>query len=144
MATIADLLRWIEADLGRFANLRNSLEVVEGPFGHTIRLYTDASCYTLHVGQAQLLLTVNARKPRAGETTWRTRTLTEGLLDEATWRTVLGDILSAELVQLSPHAIAAMRRDEVPLQRASGGNQGFMDAREADAAVRERTPGKAA
>jgi hypothetical protein len=144
MATIADLLRWIESDLGRFASMRSCLEVVEGPFGHVIRLYTDASCYTLHVGQARLMLAVNARKPRAGETTWRTRTLTEGPIDEATWRTVLGDILSAELVQLSPHAIAAMRRYEVPLQRASGGNPGFMDAREADAAVRERTTGAVA
>jgi hypothetical protein len=108
MASIDRLRAWFERDL-RFATWDENVLVNDPRSGKIeIRLYTDTNEYTLVLvdkgdDTSSIDATVRSRKPRAGQQTARVRHLfAEGryLLNEQTWRRILGCIVGLELVRV--------------------------------------------
>lgn len=110
MATIKDLMSWIERDITRFSNSNNYIEIVPPSehFDLKIRIYTDIHQYSI-VAREQLTsdsprsylgCMATCRKPRAGETWTRGNDLTDGELSFETWHSILGDIISYEMVKV--------------------------------------------
>lgn len=120
MATIEQFLSWVERDLSRFANLNDHVERVfedsavgSAPTGIRIRIYTDRNRYTISAhantvhgdDRGYLGCVATNRKPRAGEDWSRGNDLADGKLEEETWRRILADIVSYEMVRLSKTAL---------------------------------------
>ncbi len=104
------LKMWYERDLARFASFDDSAQSLgecgePGNITATIRIYTETNGYTIRAGKRDgsdgyLGCTVSSRKPRAGEGWTRGRDLADGLLNEDTWRRILADIVSYEIVRV--------------------------------------------
>lgn len=110
MATIEDLRSWMDRDLGRFAG--RATHVLETEIRDQdrcrFRLYTRTNVYTIvareHGGGTKtgyLGCQASSRMPRAGEDCARGRDLSDGDLSEETWRRILGEIVSFEMVGIS-------------------------------------------
>lgn len=117
MATIEDLHSWMERDLRRGGGFAKNVEVVEfGMRSCSLRIYTDTNRYgitardpdkmrdpdsmTHHYDDGYLGCVAACRKPRAGEDWTRGNDLADGPLTEDTWRAILADIVSYELVKV--------------------------------------------
>lgn len=112
MATLQDLRSWIERDLARFGKLEDHLhdqgeENDPQIFDHTWRfsIYTDNNRYAIvavehKLGRSYLGCISQSRKPRAGEDWHRGRDMADGGLSEETWRRILADIVSYEMVRV--------------------------------------------
>jgi hypothetical protein len=130
MATIEDLLSWIEADLDRFAPARQHVQVVSdvtepSPSSAAVErrlilaLYTTQSRYRIAAVErlpggpfkragVYLGAQVSSRAPRPGEDHTRGRDLADGPLSQDTWRRVLADIVACELVRVhAPRTLGA-------------------------------------
>ena len=119
MATTADVLAWIKADLGRFNGNQPFFEEVGpddsqapfvGPDGshRRWRLYTETNRYSISAvarsdpyERGYLGCIATSRKPRAGEDWHRGNDLADGPLHPDTWRRILADIVSYELVRVA-------------------------------------------
>jgi hypothetical protein len=110
MASIAELKGWFERDI-RFATWTENVQLDEAdqPQKAEIRLYTDTNEYLLTVttpegeAEARIDCTVRARKARAGLHQPRVRRLLPGhntVLNQRTWRRLLGAIVGMELVRV--------------------------------------------
>jgi hypothetical protein len=124
MATIQDVKDWYERDLGRFAPYDTHVEVVvdQGQpasaggdaavdYSLRIRIFTDTNCYNIvakeHAQSGYLGCISRSRKLRAGEDWTRGRDLPDGPLTEETWREILANIVSYEMVRVhKPDALA--------------------------------------
>lgn len=121
MATIEDVKKWYDRDLGRYAAWDHSVELVERNISKLrLRLYTDNQCYTITANDPMKLVApgggfaegdygfdkgylgciATCRKPRAGEDWNRGSDLADGPLTEETWHRILGDIVSYEVVRV--------------------------------------------
>lgn len=112
MATLQDLRLWIERDLSRFSRTQDHLqELVTDPDKEVGRttwrfcLYTDNNRYVFRATESPesdyLGCIASSRKPRAGEDWNRGRDLMDGPLTEQTWRKILADIVSYEMVRVN-------------------------------------------
>ena len=113
MPTTQDVKNWYERDLGRFASYGTHVEVraeftPDEPVAEhllRIRIYTDTNFYSIVAKEKEpngyLGCTSNSRKPRAGEDWHRGNDLADGPLTEETWRKILSDIVSYELVRVT-------------------------------------------
>jgi len=107
IATLSDFRGWVERDFGRFAS-KDDVEIIDSnPTILKFRVYTAINAYMVtasvpgSVGQTGYLgAQASSRMPRAGETWTRGRDLSDGPLTEATWREILGDIVSFEMVKV--------------------------------------------
>lgn len=119
MATVSDVFGWMKRDF-RFESKEGDVEVVENCFdgirGYNylkLCIYTDTNRYsiTAHEGNAEkqsyLGCVASSRKPRAGEDWTRGRDLADGPFTEETWRKILADIVSYELVRVHSKDIVA-------------------------------------
>lgn len=110
MATIENLRSWMERDLSRFGKLQEhtlecELSATKTERRYTVAIYTDANRYAIHAvertSHAKYLGCIaSSRKPRAGEDCHRGRDLADGPLSEETWRRILADIVSYEMVRV--------------------------------------------
>ena len=114
MATIDDLKQWIERDLTRFGESKNHLEVKLEPSAavggdqYEAVIYTETNSYYISArnslggdqDQGYLGCVASCRKPRAGEDWTRGNDLSDGPLSKRTWRSILGDIVSYEMVKV--------------------------------------------
>jgi hypothetical protein len=117
--TVATFRQWAERDLKRWGKFdehtvidRVSADAGNGETELRCRIYTDVHCYSIsvrnprvthHVGcdtvdQGYLGCIASTRKPRAGEEHTRGNDLADGPLSEETWRRILADIVSYEMV----------------------------------------------
>lgn len=128
MATLQDLRSWLERDLARFAKIEDHLQE-EGSDTDTGRgakqwkfcFYTDNNGYHFLAiervdGRNYLGCVSSSRKPRAGEDWHRGRDLADGPLSEETWRRILADIVSYEMVRVHSKE-EALRKAEIPNER---------------------------
>jgi len=106
MATIEDFMSWIERDITRFSPSDNHM-IFSGSVGDEsasagVDIYTDNNRYRILADEKSGYLGCSAksRKPRAGEDWQRGSDLADGPLDESTWRRILGDIVSYEMVRV--------------------------------------------
>ena len=109
MALTDQLKAWFERDV-RFATWDENVKVDDSdPNSIDVRFYTDNNEYILAVsaaedgGEPYIDVTVNARKPRAGQTAVRTRRILpagRGRLDAGTWRRLIGSVVGLELVRV--------------------------------------------
>ena len=114
MANIEQLKGWIKCDLGRFADYDSHVHDLgmESAEGREIQctwrfaLFTNDNRYSFVARErkegAYLGCIASSRKPRAGEDWTRGRDLADGSLSEDTWRKILAEIVSYELVRLAP------------------------------------------
>lgn len=114
MATINDVLNWYDRDLARFAPKKTCIEIIEhsgsseGKAGTVLgtlkfRIYTDNNVYKITAEEKErdyLGCIASCRKQRAGEDWTRGRDMANGPLSEETWRQILADIVSFELVKV--------------------------------------------
>ena len=119
MATIQDFLNWYKRDLGHFAPhdthvwYDNRPDVVGDPRKISVKVFTDNNAYTIVAREGKrpsakssdidagfLGCGGGARKPRAGEDWTRGNDLADGPFTEETWRRILADIVSFELVRV--------------------------------------------
>lgn len=133
MATLKDLRSWIERDLARFGKLEDHLHDLgeetrseAGKVTWNFCIYTDNNCYSIRAttnliqkgciaGPSYLGCIASARKPRAGEDWHRGRDLADGSLTQETWRRILADIVSYEMVRvhgLSEESIRSMMKSK--------------------------------
>lgn len=105
--TYETLVSWIKRDITRFSNFDNHFNFVGeqrdlelGPLS-TLGFYTDNNSYYIHYNQNYLGCIASSRKPRAGEDWHRGNDLADGKFSEETWRRILGDIVSYELVKIA-------------------------------------------
>jgi hypothetical protein len=108
MAILDDLKTWFERDI-RFATWGENVKVVElEPDKFEVFFYTDTNEYRLTLvtegdDPPRLDATVRSRKPRAGQTASRVRSLLParpGQSNERIWRRILGAIVGLELVRV--------------------------------------------
>lgn len=127
MATTSNVIDWMNRDF-RFGKKEGTVEIVEhgydpirGVDSIKIRIYTDTNRYSIvaHEGnadkQSYLGCVASSRKPRAGEDWTRGRDLADGPLTEETWRKILADIVSYELVKIhvaGPHSMVTASGNE--------------------------------
>jgi hypothetical protein len=109
MVTALNVEAWIAGDFGRFSPIDSHvlrLDCVQPGDGKAslFRFYTETNCYTINVIERDdggyLGCTAAARKPRAGEDWTRGRDLADGPLTIETWRRILADIVSYEIVRV--------------------------------------------
>jgi len=111
MANVQDVLSWYDRDLSRFSPKNSHMEtmlhmVVSGSSEEgtrlRFRLYTETNVYHISASSNKNYLgcIAKSRKPRAGEDWNRGRDLADGPLSEETWRQILADIISFELVRI--------------------------------------------
>ncbi|HJS81334.1 MAG TPA: hypothetical protein VJ742_00700 [Nitrososphaera sp.] len=100
------LKQWYERDLSHFApwdesviNEGGECAAGSGPRYH-FDLFTDNNRYHIVAKGSYLGCTATSRKPRAGEDWNRGRDLADGIFSEETWRKILADIVSYELVKV--------------------------------------------
>ena len=111
MPGIDDVSRWIDRDLA--VRCKEAIEVTKactdastGQSTYRFNIYTDTNKYSIVAKdestsrQSYLGCTSSSRKPRAGEDWNRGNDLADGPLDEETWRKILADIVSYELVKV--------------------------------------------
>ena len=137
MATIENLRAWITGDLGRFAPEKTHILNVGQEVGNvdfpdesavkenadgrmsSFRIYTDTNCYMITAKEradgGYLGCTSHTRKPRAGEDWHRGHDLADGKLTAETWRRILADIVSYELVRVHDPR-EAQKRAELPAE----------------------------
>ena len=109
MATLKDFNEWLN-DLTRFASPHARIEETEASASpiareRSVRIYTDTNVYTIRAREEEnstgyLGCTAASRKPRAGETWERGNDLHDGHLSKKTWRRILCDIVSYEMVRV--------------------------------------------
>lgn len=118
MATLYDFDRWLRKDLGRFTEGSHIEELPSEHDERRIRIYTETNCYSIKAVERRsadqscyLGCIAESRKPRAGEDRTRGNDLAEGPLHIDTWRRILADIVSYELVRVHrpprPEEVAA-------------------------------------
>lgn len=110
MATFKDLRSWMERDLSRFGKLEDHLHDRGEENDHSdyiwrFSIYTANNDYGIvaiekKLGRSYLGCGAKSRKPRAGEDWHRGRDLADGDLSEETWRRILADIVSYEMVRV--------------------------------------------
>lgn len=104
MASLHDFLGWLERDLSRFSQLQDHFTIKhQTPLSGRIHFFTDTNHYTLIATEGDpghLSCYSESRKPRAGETWVRGNDIADGPLTEQMWHTVLGLIVSYELVRI--------------------------------------------
>ena len=110
MATFADLENWVYEDLGRFASWQNNVhrfvkgEAAEGRVKNKFYLYTKTNRYQIVAIEddkgGYLGCQAGTRKPRAGEDWTRGTDLPDGKFTRETWKKILFDIVSYELVKI--------------------------------------------
>ena len=104
---MSHLKTWFARDF-RYANWDRDVELVEFAADGTvrIRIYTEVHCYAIsarpHTADKKSYLgcIASTRKPRAGEDWNRGNDHADGPLDEKTWRRILADIVSYEMVKV--------------------------------------------
>lgn len=103
MGTVNDFHDWLERDIGRFGLHVKIAE--EDETSQTVKLFTAQHEYTIRATESDrggyLGGGASARAPLPGETWTRGRDLRDGKLTEETWRKILGDIVSFELVPIA-------------------------------------------
>ena len=112
--TLEDVKAWYERDLSRYAPWSESVEVLDDT-GRTpvpseralrFRFYTDTNCYAISAVERHgerpgyLGCIASCRKPRAGEDWTRGSDLPDGPLTEDTWRRIVANVVSYELVRV--------------------------------------------
>lgn len=97
MTPIEQVKTWVERDLSRWSKLA---DFVDDAGEDRIRIYTDKNSYAIYAKDGYLGCMASARKPRAGEDWTRGNDLPDGPLSEETWRRILCDIVSYELVRI--------------------------------------------
>lgn len=113
MATVQDVFRWMDRDFRFCDSPRGTVEVKENGYDPTrgddclrFSIYTDTNRYSIVAKEGNqnrvsyLGCVASSRKPRAGEDWTRGRDLADGSLSEETWRKILADIVSYELVKV--------------------------------------------
>ncbi len=100
MATIEDLKSWIERDITRFSPSENHTQEKTLENGTRFLIFTNENRYSLYAKDGHLGCQGRSRKPRAGEDWSRGNDLADGPLSEETWRKILGDIISYEMVKI--------------------------------------------
>lgn len=105
MATVRDLLGWLERDLSRFSPLGDHTIIDQIKDEVVVHLFTDTNHYIIRAREELLSCESKSRKPRAGETFHRGNLLFEGGLFEETWHKVLGHIVSYEMVRVFKKAV---------------------------------------
>jgi len=111
MATATNVLDWLDKDF-RFAEqgcvevTRNHYDPAKKEEVLRFNIYTEVNRYSISAiikdgcNDGYLGCTASCRKPRAGETWGRGRDLSDGPFSEETWRKILSDIVSYELVKV--------------------------------------------
>jgi len=125
MATLKDLDSWLER-FNHFAPVVSHIQISrnagystsDGPeYRRTFKIYTDTNCYTINAierrDHSYLGCIASCRTPRAGEDWNRGRDLADGELSRETWRRILGDIVSYEMVRVHSKA-DALKAAEIP------------------------------
>lgn len=116
MASIEDLKTWFDRDLGRFAKWDTHV-IAEKPYAAGEIGKSEHICYPfcfftnnqkwrmvlINRSEPSLMCNSDTRKPRAGEDWTRGRDMTEGPLTEETWQRFLAEIVSYEIVEISPY-----------------------------------------
>ena len=116
--SIKDLETWVERDLARFARLEDHFQLIEigsaSADRFCFRMFTDQKQYMFlatRIGEhEQLSCTATKRKYRAGESFVHGEEIGHGDLSEDTWRKLLADILSYELVRVHVKADSPVMR----------------------------------
>lgn len=109
--SVADVKKWLR-NIGKYSD-KNTLKkntqikvVEDTPAKLHVQLFTDSHCYSIiakkktRAESGYLGSVASKRKPRAGERHTRGSDLADGALTKETWRRILGDIVSYELVSL--------------------------------------------
>ncbi|KKM82923.1 hypothetical protein LCGC14_1314580 [marine sediment metagenome] len=131
MASIEDLKTWFDRDLGRFAKWDTHI-LAEKPYAAGEIGKSEHVCYPfsffththkwrmvlINRAEPSLMCNSDTRKPRAGEDWTRGRDMTEGPLNEETWRAFLAEIVSYEIIEISGFARS---NDDKPDQGLSSG-----------------------
>lgn len=122
MASIQDVIAWVERDLSRFGKVRDHVNCVTTSSTHaptelSITIYTDIHRYVIRAHDAPqrepdppgagrdhdgsyLGCSASGRKTRAGEDWHRGSDLADGMLCDWTWHRILSDIVSYEMVKI--------------------------------------------
>ena len=109
MASVDDFIGWVARDLGKWAAFEQSVQVHPSDDDGTRRysVFTATNEYVIRVrpksdgDNGYLGCTSRSRTPRAGETWRRGNDLADGDFCEETWKKILADIVSYELVRIS-------------------------------------------
>ena len=107
MANAKDVLEWAKRDLSRFSDnfIQINSDNPEGAAGNHIRfsIFTKVNEYRISANDnsGYLGCISKCRTPRAGEDWRRGRDLADGSLSEETWASILRDIVSYEIVDVS-------------------------------------------
>lgn len=134
---IGRALEWIERDLcGKYARSGDQIFFGNichrglkslGPDGQVAALIDECSCvvkfytntneYRVHIksrsdGTGGMFASSSSRKRRAGEDWVRGNDLADGPLTEETWRKIVRDVLSCELVDITPHGRESLARKD--------------------------------
>jgi hypothetical protein len=115
MATVDDFLSWAARDLERWAPLKKSLQKHSGRLDACTRysIFTATNEYIIRVrpsasdDHGYLGCTSLSRAPRPGESWRRGNDLADGKLCEETWKRIMADIVSYELVRVATPITAA-------------------------------------
>lgn len=112
-------------DISRFAKPEDHVAIMrgsDGVFGAVF--YTSNTRYSIRVSSTYMGCTASSRKPRAGEDWTRGRDLADGPATVETWRRILGEIVSYEMVriakQVQPEAVPEGDGIGEPLQDGQG------------------------
>ena len=113
MASLKDLESWVIRDFSRHGSVQRHAVFYdkagqgskEGPeYSIRLSLFTDTNEYIIRAVERPqndyLGCISKCRKPRAGENWRRGNDLADGPLSDETWRAILADIVSYELVEI--------------------------------------------
>ncbi len=117
MATLKDLESWIK-DIEHFGSRNTHIQRVncddEAERYVRFKIYTHTNCYNFAAVEQKkdkksyLGCIAWSRKPRAGEEHTRGRDMPDGSLSKKTWRKILADIVSYEMVRVHCEAGGSM------------------------------------
>jgi len=146
MATIKDLKEWMRRDICRFGRFDKVVQIVHESHEESVglgkhrrvesrlrlKVFTDANEYAImavedhdpeNISRGYLGCLSSSRKPRAGEGWHRGNDLADGPLTELTWRRIMGDIISYELVDLAKPQVPKADIPESACVEATGPNK---------------------
>jgi hypothetical protein len=101
----SDLKEWMTRDIARYSNLDHHAIIHFASNHLKVQIFTDNNEYSIsarrdQTDQGYIGCSSKCRKARAGEDHRRGSDLADGPYNEQTWRRILADIVSYELVRI--------------------------------------------